>query len=327
MRSRRCVWARTQSVRGRRADSNAASASGIAAVARSAAASTSASSSAIAAPWAMFGEVAWAASPISTTRSSHPRIERDLLDRRGVDLARTGEQRRGRVGERLGRGPVPVAIGPLAVDRHGQERRAARQHHRPRRDLRRARREEAPAGLAECARRRRSEGERAHAAVDPVGADHDVVVAAAAVAELDGRPLDARHGQPAADGHVARRLEQQRVQVGAVHGQARPDARPQPRDVDLAQQPAAVVAEALPRDLAALRLDAERAQRPHRVAGEVEAGAGGPRRGVALDHLDRGAVASERSRQRQPGDAGAGDQHALRHGRTLRFERNRLPGS
>ena len=132
---------------------------------------------------------------------------------------------------------------------------------------------------------------------------------------------------PRRDGHVARRLEQQRVQVGAVHGQARPDARPQPGDVDLEQQPAAVVAEALARDLVALRLDAERAQRAHRVAGEVDAGAGGPRHGVALDHLDRGAVARERPRQRQPGDAAADDQHAQRHRRMLRFERNTLSGS
>jgi hypothetical protein len=47
----------------------------------------------------MFGEVAWAASPISTTR---PAVEGDLLDRRDVDVGcgvERVEQRRGGVRE------------------------------------------------------------------------------------------------------------------------------------------------------------------------------------------------------------------------------------
>ena len=71
----------------------------------------------------MFGEVACAASPMSTTWSRTQRVEGDLLDHRGVDV-RCGvdavEQRGGGIGELgeqlrepLGRG----ALGAVGVSR------------------------------------------------------------------------------------------------------------------------------------------------------------------------------------------------------------------
>jgi hypothetical protein len=122
------------------------------------------------------------------------------------------------------------------------------QHHRPGRELRGAGREEAPADLADGPGQRGGlEGEPADGASDAVGGDDEIVVATGSVAELDGDDAalvsDAVHGQPEADGHVARRLEQQFVQVGPMNREAWPDGPPELGDVDLEEQPAALVAE------------------------------------------------------------------------------------
>ena len=115
-------------------------------------------------------------------------------------------------------------------------------------------REEAPADLAHAPGHRRwLEREPAHRAVDPVRPDHEVVFAVRCVAVLDGDHAvalrDALYGQADPDRDVTRRLPEQRVQIGPMHREARPDRCPQLGDVDLAQQPAVVVVEALARDL------------------------------------------------------------------------------
>ena len=64
------------------------------------------------------------------------------------------------------------------------------------------------------------------------------------------------------------------MQVGSVQREARPDGRPQLGDVDLEQQSATLIAEALPRDRDGsrgdLRLEAEHAQRARGVAGQIQ---------------------------------------------------------
>ncbi len=110
--------------------------------------------------------------------------------------------------------------------------------------------------------------------MDPIGADDEIVVATRSFAELDGDDAvalyQALHGQPHPDRHVARRVAQQRVQVGAMDREARPDGGPELCDIDVAEQPPAVITEALARDPdrvgGDLRLQAEGAQRPSRVA-------------------------------------------------------------
>jgi hypothetical protein len=89
--------------------------------------------------------------------------------------------------------------------------------------------------------------------LDAVSGDDEVLVATGSVAELDGDDVllvsDALHGQPETDGHVACCLEQQFGQVGAMNREAWPDGPPELGDVDLEEQPAALVAEALSWDL------------------------------------------------------------------------------
>ena len=113
--------------------------------------------------------------------------------------------------------------------------------------------QEAPADLAHGAgHRRRLERQPTHRAVDPVCPDHEIVGAARSVAEVDGDRAvalsEALDGQPGSDRHLTRRLAEERVQFGPMHREARPDGCPQLGDVDLAQQPAMVVVEALVRD-------------------------------------------------------------------------------
>ena len=174
------------------------------------------------------------------------------------------------------------------------------------------------------------EREPADGAVDPVGADNEIVIAARSVAALDGDDAvalrHAVHGLPEADLHVAGRLEQQSVELGSMNRQAWPDGAPELRDVDLAQQPAAVIAEALARYLDGtarnLRVEAERAQGARGVPGQIHAGTGGPPRGLALDHLGRGTDAREHARERQAGDPATYDQYApFVHGLTPAVDR------
>ena len=90
------------------------------------------------------------------------------------------------------------------------------------------------------------------------------------------------------------------MQVGAMQREARPDSCPQLGDVDLAQQPAAVVTEALARDLDGSRgdsrLQAEGAECAGGVAGQIHAGTCMAPCGFTLDHLDCDAAARERRR-------------------------------
>jgi hypothetical protein len=85
--------------------------------------------------------------------------------------------------------------------------------------------------------------------VDPVRPDHEIVRAARSVAEADGDRAvalsDTLDGQPDSDRHLTRRLAEERVQLGPMHREAWPDGCPQLGDVDLTQQPAMVVVEAL----------------------------------------------------------------------------------
>jgi hypothetical protein len=62
------------------------------------------------------------------------------------------------------------------------------------------------------------------------------------------RAVDGLDGQPDSDRHLTRRLAEERVQLCPMHREARPDGCPQLGDVDLTQQPAMVVVEALVRD-------------------------------------------------------------------------------
>ena len=75
-----------------------------------------------------------------------------------------------------------------------------------------------------------------------------------------------------------------------------------------------MVADALRRDLDCsggdLRLESEGAQGPRGIAGEVDAGSGGPPDTFALDQLERDAGGCQRARQREAGYPAADDQHA-----------------
>ncbi len=93
-------------------------------------------------------------------------------------------------------------------------------------------REETPADLADGPGQRGGpEGELADRASDAVGGDDEIVIATGSVAELDGDDAalvsDAVYGHPRWMGHVARRLEQQFVQVGPMksRGMARRASR------------------------------------------------------------------------------------------------------
>ncbi len=81
---------------------------------------------------------------------------------------------------------VAVAVHAAVPDRDHEEGRAVAQHHRPGRDLGRARGDEAPSHLSDGSGGRVvTEGEPPHRAADSVRADHEVVLGGGAVAELD----------------------------------------------------------------------------------------------------------------------------------------------
>ena len=183
--------------------------------------------------------------------------------------------------------------------------------------MRRARRDETPGHLPERPRGRVAEREPPHGAVDPVGPDEEVVLAAGAVAEL-GLDLPVALGEAIqrharADRRVIGSLAQHVVQRRAMERETRSDAGPQPSDVDVGEQPAVVVKEALSRDLDCslgnLGLEAERAQSASGVPGQVDAGSGVWRRRFALDDLGREAGAGERPCRGETGDAGAHHEH------------------
>jgi hypothetical protein len=125
------------------------------------------------------------------------------------------------------------------------------------------------------------------------------------VAELDrddAIALSKALHAPDTDGQLTRRLPQETMQVGPTQRQAPPDGGPQLGDVDLAQRPAVVVVEALPRDLDGpggdLRLQPEGAEGAGGVAGQIDTGTRRSPRRFALDHLDRDSDVRERGCQR-----------------------------
>jgi len=264
---------------------------------------------------------------------THPRVERDLLDRRAMHWPASRnrlEQRRDRLGEVREEGrklafPVPdgsqadiaVAVDAAAADGDRQKRRLAPEHHRPGVELRRGLGDESPAELARGPHDRvRAECKTAGRAVDAVRPDREVVLPRAAVGEAGGdrRPLlpqlDDLDSHP--DCHVPGTLEQHGVELTAGQRKARADTAPHPGDVDLHERPATVIAEPLPRDdgrpLDDLFLEAERAERARCIAGQVDARPGLAPVRLALDDLDVAADAIERPRGCQAGDAGAGDE-------------------
>jgi hypothetical protein len=104
------------------------------------------------------------------------------------------------------------------------------------------------------------------------------------------------------------------VQVSAVQGEARTDISPQGGQVDVGQQAAVVVAEALTGDersaLGNRGLQAESTQRPRRVAWQVDPGPGvGPGR-FPLDDVGGETALAERSGGAETGDPGADYENA-----------------
>ena len=172
VRSRRWVWARTQSVRGRRRTRTPRARRGSAAVAQAGGEHERVLERHRRAlghvRGGRVGGVADSTTCPCTQRSSATSSIGAAWTSPGAEAraprggsGEAGGEQPSRVAPGDGRGGVAVAVDPLAVERHGQERRTAPQHHRPGRDLRRAGREEAPAELADGPRCRRGpEGER-----------------------------------------------------------------------------------------------------------------------------------------------------------------------
>ena len=87
--------------------------------------------------------------------------------------------------------------------------------------------------------------------MDAIRTDNQVIVAGRAVGEADQRRLavlEVGHRQTEPDVHGSSRIEQGLVQRRAMDRHAAADTGPQPVDVDVGEQAAAVVKEALPPD-------------------------------------------------------------------------------
>jgi hypothetical protein len=155
--------------------------------------------------------------------------------------------------------------------------------------------------------------------VDAVGADDDIGLDRAAVREPRDRRLAVgvnRHA-PLAEGHHVRRHGggEHVEQVGPVHGRAldplprrllpparladHPAGHPVPGDRPLGP----------PGDLPHAVLDADRAQHPHRVGVQRDAGPDLLELGRRLVHADLDPGPRQRDRRRQPADAAADDRH------------------
>jgi hypothetical protein len=260
-------------------------------------------------------------------RPAAPLLGGDLLDGRDVHATRVLQlrqqvrHRRGEAGEALaqprhrvaaatvGVGGVGVAVDRSPAHRHGQERRAPAEQHRPGGDLRRAGGQEAPAVLADRDRRARVAGQPPGTGMQAVGADHQVELAGAAVVEGDpDRPLDPLQGDHGAARPQRHALQQDLVQVGPRQRQARPDVAPQLPQVDVGQQPPAVVQQPLARDRGGAAghrvLQAQRPQDADAVGGQVHAGAGAVEALGPLDHLGREPGLPQRPGQCQAGQPG-----------------------
>ena len=168
----------------------------------------------------MFGELAWAASPTSTTRSSSvgPRRLPRSARRRPRRPARAGAAPARRSRRTTPRQParsapagssradVRVAVDVAAAERDGEERPARAEHDPPALELREASRDEPPGRLPDVAGGRAAQAEAADGRVDAVGADDDVVGGRRSVGEASpaaragsrarSRRCRAGHGRP-----------------------------------------------------------------------------------------------------------------------------------
>ena len=148
----------------------------------------------------------------------------------------------------------------------------------------------------------KSDGELADLGMDPIGAEHEVVLAGAAIVELDShnpvflseRPQ--RYTQP--DCHGITMECQDFVQVGTMQGEARAYVAPHRGYVDVGQQVAAVVANALVWDQCRTfhhgGFEIKDTQRLRGVAREVDSSPARRPRGLPLDNVRGEPALSER---------------------------------
>ncbi len=163
-----------------------------------------------------------------------------------------------------------------------------------------------------------TEGEPANGAADSVRTDHDAELAGGSVAELDCDSFAFVAKLTNFDSHpnwgVASPVEQDVVEICTMKRQAGADAVPQRRQIDLDEQPAAVVADALPGDhdpsLQDRLLEAEPPQRTGGIPGQVDTRARPVPRGFAFDRLDSEASTGERSSGSKPSDATSNDENS-----------------
>ena len=237
------------------------------------------------------------AARIVGTGSANSTEERE--QRRRISLRRVGW---------LGGVGVGVAVDPAVAERDGQEAPAAPEPDRPRRELGETVDEEPPAGLPQEVGLATAAGggpdPRAHA----VSADDEAVVAAAPVVEgRRGRAVlltqpDDRRRQAHGDA-----LAQHLVELATPERDAGAGRAPEPGQVDVEEQAAALVQEPLPRDLHGRGRRPSPAGRAGRVPGRSWP-AGTSRRpdasrlgraldDVALDALPDAALARWRDRR------------------------------
>jgi len=104
------------------------------------------------------------------------------------------------------------------------------------------------------------------------------------------------------------------MQLCPMQRQAGADPVPHVGHLDVEEQASTLVGDALPlnahRELGHLRAKPETVEGTYRVAGQVDPGALAHRRVSAFADLDRRAPTAQRASRRQPGNAGADDQHS-----------------
>ena len=334
VRSRRWVCSCTHATRDVRLRWYSVSACSTGWLVASTSASTSASSSAIATPWAMFGELAWAASPTSTTR---PAVQAGGVtssigakyasppcsSRRGTGSAKSANvfaPLQPSSAGRISRVHVGIAVDRAVAERDREEGAVSAQHDCPLADLWEAFRDEPPARLPDVTRRRVGEGERADRRVDSIRTDHEVVLAGRAVGKARlalVTQVAQRKAEP--DRSLGTAGAKRLVKRSSSDRDTAADAFPVAINVDVGEQTASVVEKPLPHDGARasghLRQDPELVERPRAVAGQVHAGATRLPLGCPLDDLGRDAAEPQSAGKRQTGDAGTDDQDTERHGR------------
>jgi hypothetical protein len=114
------------------------------------------------------------------------------------------------------------------------------------------------------------------------------------------------------DRHPASPLEQYGVEVYSRERETRSDAVPQLREIDLDEQPAAVVADQLARDrhssVGHCLFEAQGTQRAGGVPGQVDTRPGLVPGGLPLDHLDGESSLGERLGGRESGETSPDDE-------------------